>query len=79
MIGPRNERCEILVTIIREEEQSKNHNIEDSVPCNLLDISSLSSADQVQHEAVIADLDFTEAPNLRKQVVAACTILRARE
>jgi hypothetical protein len=47
MIRSRKEKCEILVNILGEEEQSKYHNIEDSVPCNLLDFSSLSSADQV--------------------------------
>jgi hypothetical protein len=67
------------MNMIREEEQSKYHNIGDSVPSNLLDLSSVSSADQVQLEAVIGDLDFTEAPNRRKQVVAAWKILRAPE
>jgi hypothetical protein len=79
MIGSRNEKCEILVNIIREEEQSKYHNIEDSVPSNLLDLSSFSSADEVQLEAIIADLNFTEAPNLRNQIVAERKILRAPE
>jgi hypothetical protein len=64
---------------IREEKQSKYHDIEDFVPSNLLDLSSFSSAVHVQLEAAMVDLDFTEAPNRREQIVPACEIPGAPE
>jgi hypothetical protein len=78
-MGSPNERREILMNIIREEEQSKCYSIEDPVPSNLLDVSSFSPADQAQLEAVGADLDFAQARDRREQIVAACKILRAPE
>jgi hypothetical protein len=67
------------MNITREEEQSKYHSIEGPVPSILLDLSSFSSADQIQPEAVMADLEFAQAPNRREQAIAACKILCAPE
>jgi hypothetical protein len=74
-----NENREILMNIIREEEQSKYHSIEDPLPSILLDLSSFSPAHQAQLEAVRADLDFAQARDRQEHVVAACEILRAPE
>jgi hypothetical protein len=57
--------------------RAARHSIDGPVPARQLRLDSFSPGDQVQLQAVLADLDFIEAENRREQVAAACKILRA--